>query len=157
MNTSAPSVDAGAEASTELQAIRAKRWLALGSLARLARWSARREEGHNWPVTLAFGRWRWAKTNWRTRAYYLLAIAWTVLIFLPFPNDWNPFRTAPAAETWLRTMWQVEAAALALSLAIIVFAVQAYRSTNQDRYGALGRYIRASLLQEATSRASSRC
>lgn len=45
-------------------------------------------------------------------------------------------------------MWQVEAAALALSLAIIVFAVQAYRSTNQDRYGALGRYIRASLLQE---------
>ena len=67
---------------------------------------------------------------------------------MPFPNGWNPFTTLPAAETWLRTMWQVEAAALALSLAIIVFAVQAYRSTNQDRYGALGRYIRASLLQE---------
>lgn len=148
MNASTTSPATGSRTSRGPRALRARRWFALGSLARLARWQARREEGHSWPVTLALGRWRWAKAHWRARTYYLLAVGWAVLIFVPFPNDWNPFATAPAAEAWLRTMWQVEAAALALSLAIIVFAVQAYRSTNQDRYGALGRYVRASLLQE---------
>ena len=148
MNAITPSTDASTQASPEPKALRAQRWLALGSLARLARWRARREEGHGWPGTFALGRWRWAKAYWRARTYYLLVVTWTGLIFVPFPNDLNPFATAPDAEAWLRTMWQVEAAALALSLAIIVFAVQAYRSTNQDRYGALGRYIRASLLQE---------
>jgi hypothetical protein len=78
----------------------------------------------------------------------MLAAVWAGLIFVPFPNDWNPFQKAEAAEGFLRTLWQVEAAALALSLAIIVFAVQAYRSTSQERYGALRRYIRASWLQE---------
>jgi hypothetical protein len=99
-------------------------------------------------VTLVLGRGRWAKAHWRDRTYFLIGALWAGLIFVPFPNDWNPFATTAAAEAWLRTLWQVEAAALALSLAIIVFAVQAYRSTNQDRYGALGRYIRASWLQE---------
>jgi hypothetical protein len=127
---------------------RAMIWLALGSLARLARWRARREEGHRWPATLVLGRWRWARAHWRDRTYYLLAGVWTGLIFVPFPNDWNPFAKADEAESFLRTLWQVEAAALALSLAIIVFAVEAYRSTNQERYGALRRYIRASWLQE---------
>ncbi len=94
------------------------------------------------------GRWRWARAHWRDRTYYLLVAAWTALILLPLPNDWNPFATSADAEAFLRTLWQVEAAALALSLAIIVFAVQAYRSANQERYGALGRYIRASWLQE---------
>jgi hypothetical protein len=42
----------------------------------------------------------------------------------------------------------VDAAALALSLAIIVFAVQAFRSANQERYGALRRFISASRLRE---------
>ena len=126
----------------------ARRLLALGSLARLARWRARREEGHSWPTTLVLGRWRWTRDNWRNRTYYLLAALWTGLIFVPFPNDWNPFGTTEDAEGFLRTLWQVEAAALALSLAIIVFAVQAFRSASQERYGALRRYIRASWLQE---------
>jgi hypothetical protein len=127
---------------------RVQRWLALGSLVRLARFRARREEGHRWPTTLVLGRWRWARAHWRDRTYYLLAAAWTALILVPLPNDWNPFGTNEDAEGFLRTLWQVEAAALALSLAIIVFAVQAYRSTSQERYGALSRYIRASWLQE---------
>jgi hypothetical protein len=125
-----------------------QRWLALGSLARLARWRARREEGHSRPATLVLGRWRWTRDHWRNRTYYLLAAFWTGLIFVPFPNDWNPFGTTEDAEGFLRTLWQVEAAALALSLAIIVFAVQAFRSASQERYGALRRYIRASWLQE---------
>jgi hypothetical protein len=122
--------------------------LALWSLARLARWRARREEGHSWPVTLVLGRWQWGRAHWRDRTYYALAAVWVGLLFVPFPNDWNPFAKAEEAEGFLRTLWQVDAAALALSLAIIVFAVQAYRSANQERYGALRRYIRAAWLQE---------
>jgi hypothetical protein len=61
----------------------ARPWL----LARLARWRARREEGHSWPTTLVLGRWRWTRDNWRNRTYYLLAAAWIGLIFVPFPND----------------------------------------------------------------------
>jgi hypothetical protein len=75
-------------------------------------------------------------------------VFWFVFAFLPFiPNDWNPFAKNEEAEGFLRTLWQVDAAALALSLAIIVFAVQAYRSANQERYCTLHRYIRASWLQ----------
>jgi hypothetical protein len=95
------------------------------------------------------GRWRWIRTHWRDRTYYLLVVLWTALIFVPFPEPGSgPFKTTVEAEGFLRTLWQVEAAALALSLAIIVFAVQAYRSASQERYGALRRYIRASWLQE---------
>lgn len=126
----------------------AQRWIALCSLARLARWQARREEGHGWLVTLLLGRWRWTRAHWRDRTYYLISAFWLGLIFVPFPNDWNPFAKPEEAEGFLRTLWQVDAAALALSLAIIVFAVQAYRSANQERYGALRRYIRAAWLQE---------
>jgi hypothetical protein len=126
----------------------AMRLLALGSLARLARWRGRREEGHGWPATLTLGGWRWARDHWRNRTYYLLAAVWTACIFIPFPNDLNPFATTEDAEGYLRALWQVEAAALALSLAIIVFAVQSFRSASQERYGALRRYIRASWLQE---------
>jgi hypothetical protein len=78
----------------------------------------------------------------------VLVVVWVGLIFVPFPNDWNPFGKAEEAEGFLKTLWQVDAAALALSLAIIVFAVQAYRSASQERYGALRRYIRAAWLQE---------
>jgi hypothetical protein len=78
----------------------------------------------------------------------VLVVVWVGLIFVPFPNDWNPFGDAEEAEGFLKTLWQVDAAALALSLAIIVFAVQAYRSASQERYGALRRYIRAAWLQE---------
>jgi hypothetical protein len=141
--------DAGGDEADVRGIPRAQRWLAFGSLARLARFRARREEGHTWPTTLVLGRWQWARAHWRDRTYYLFAAAWAILIFLPFvPNDWNPFAKKEEAETFLRTLWQVDAAALALSLAIIVFAVQAYRSANQERYGALRRYIRASWLQE---------
>jgi hypothetical protein len=127
---------------------RTQRWLALWSLARLARWRARREEGRNWPKTLALGPWRWARAHLRDRTYYVLAVVWAGLIFVPFPSGWNPFAKKEEAETFLRTLWQVDAAALALSLAIIVFAVQAFRSANQERYGALRRFISASRLRE---------
>jgi hypothetical protein len=127
---------------------RTQRWLALWSLARLARWRARREEGRNWPKTLALGPWRGATAHMRDRTYYALAVVWIGLIFVPFPSDWNPFAKKEEAETFLRTLWQVDAAALALSLAIIVFAVQAFRSANQERYGALRRFISASRLRE---------
>jgi hypothetical protein len=135
-------------APKESVASRLRRWLAFWSLARLARWRARREEGHAWPTTILLSRWRWVRAHWRDRSYYLLIVVWIGLIFVPFPNDWNPFGTAEEAEGFLKTLWQVDAAALALSLAIIVFAVQAYRSANQERYGALRRYIRAAWLQE---------
>lgn len=140
--------DTGEGRATSPRASRVQRWLALGSLARLARFRARREEGHVWPATLLLGRWGWIKAHWCDRTYYLLVAIWVGLIFIPIPNDWNSFGTAKDAEDFLRTLWQVEAAALALSLAIIVFAVQAYRSTNQERYGALWRYIRSTYLQE---------
>ena len=82
--------------------------------------------------------------------YLWLLITGAVLILLPIPNSgFGPFKTAEDAEGFLRTLWQVEAAALALSLAIIVFAVQAYRSSTHERYGGtLRRFIRASWLQE---------
>jgi hypothetical protein len=129
---------------------RAQGWLALGSLARLARFQARREEGHGWPATLVLGRWRWIRARWRGYTYYVLGVLGIVLILVPIPNpDFGPFKKTQDAEGFLRTLWQVEAAALALSLAIIVFAVQAYRSSTHERYGGtLRRYIRASWLQE---------
>ena len=96
------------------------------------------------------GRWRWIRERWRDYTYYVLAVLGAVLILVPFPNPgFGPFGKTEDAEGFLRTLWQVEAAALALSLAIIVFAVQAYRNSTHERYGGtLRRYIRASWLQE---------
>jgi hypothetical protein len=96
------------------------------------------------------GHWRWIRARWRDYTYYVLGALGIVLILVPFPNPgFGPFKKAEDAEGFLRTLWQVEAAALALSLAIIVFAVQAYRSSTHERYGGtLRRYIRASWLQE---------
>lgn len=129
-------------------AARALRALTLGSLARLARYHARREEGFGRLRALAIGPWRLLKAYWRDQSYYLIAALWAALIFLPLPSAWNPFGTTEDAEGFLKTVWLVEAAALALSLAIIVFAVQAYRDANRERYGALRRYIRSTYLQE---------
>jgi hypothetical protein len=82
--------------------------------------------------------------------YLWLAGLGLFLILLPIPNPhFGPFRKAADAELFLRTLWQVNATALALSLTIIVFAVQAYRSSTQERYGGtLRRFIRATFLQE---------
>lgn len=141
--------NAGGDEADESGIPRVQRWLALGSLARLARFRARREEGRSWPAAVTLRPRLWSKAHWRDHAYYLLAAVWAVLVFLPWiPNDWNPFAKQEEAENFLRTLWQVDAAALALSLAIIVFGVQAYRDANKERYGALRRYIRASYLQE---------
>jgi hypothetical protein len=127
-----------------------QRWLALGSLARLARFRARREQGRSWPATLVLGRWQWLRARWRDFTYTLFIALGALLIFVPIPNpSFGPFKTTEDAEGFLKTLWQVEAAALALSLAIIVFAIQAYRSSTQERYGGtLRRFIRASWLQE---------
>ena len=96
------------------------------------------------------GRWRWIRATWRDYTYYVLGALGVVLILVPIPNPgFGPFKKTQDAEGFLRTLWQVEATALALSLAIIVFAVQAYRSSTHERYGGtLRRYIRASWLQE---------
>ncbi len=128
-----------------------ERRLALGSLARLARFRARREQGYGWPSSLVLGRWRWLQTRWRALMYLWISGLGTILILLPMPDpDFGPFKEPETARAFLQTLWQVEAAALALSLAIIVFAVQAYRSSTHERYGGtLRRYIRASLLQES--------
>ena len=83
--------------------------------------------------------------------YIWLLLLGAFLVLNPWiPNPgFGPFKTTEKAESFLHDLWQVEAAALALSLAIIVFAVQAYRSATQERYGGtLRRYIRASWLQE---------
>jgi hypothetical protein len=130
---------------------KAQRWLALGSLARLARFGARRARGHGWPATLLVGRWHWLRTTWRGVMYGWLLLAAAALILAPWiPNpNFGPFKSTEDAEGFLRTLWQVQAAALALSLAIIVFAVQVYRSSTHERYGGtLRRFIRASWLQE---------
>jgi hypothetical protein len=83
-----------------------ERRLALGSLARLARLRARREEGHRWPAMLVLGRWRWFKTHWRDRTYYLLGGFWVGLIFVPFPDPgFGPFQKSEDAEGFLRTLW----------------------------------------------------
>jgi hypothetical protein len=128
-----------------------ERCVALGSLARLARFGARRARGHGWPATLLVGRWHWLRTTWRGFMYGWLLLGAAALIVVPWvPNpNFGPFKSAEDAEGFLRTMWQVQAAALALSLAIIVFAVQVYRSSTHERYGGtLRRFIRASWLQE---------
>ena len=60
--------------------------------------------------------------------YLWLAAAAVVLILVPLPDPgFGPFTSTTDAGNFLRTLWQVDAAALALSLTIIVFAVQAYR------------------------------
>ena len=130
---------------------RIQRWLALGSLARLARFGARRARGHNWPATLVVGRWHWLRTRWRGLMYLWLLLLGAALVLVPWIPDpgFGPFKEPKEAENFLRTLWQVVAGALALSLAIIVFAVQAYRSSTHERYGGtLRRFIRASWLQE---------
>ena len=58
--------------------------------------------------------------------YLWLAAAAVVLILVPLPDPgFGPFTSTTDAGNFLRTLWQVDAAALALSLTIIVFAVQA--------------------------------
>jgi len=86
----------------------------------------------------------------RSAMYVWLAALFALLVAIPFPDpNFGPFEKLKSAEQFLRTLWQVEAAALALSLTIIVFAVQAYRSSTRERYGGtLRRFIRASFLQE---------
>ena len=141
--------DTGGNAATLTE--RAQRGIALGSLARLARFRARREQGHSWPTTLVLGPWQWVRARWRDFTYASFIALGALLILLPIPNPgFGPFKTTEDAEGFLKTLWQVEAAALALSLAIIVFAIQAYRSSTQERYGGtLRRFIRASWLQES--------
>jgi hypothetical protein len=83
--------------------------------------------------------------------YLWLLLLGAVLILMPWipKPGFGPFKKTEDAEGILRTLWQVEATALALSLAIIVFAVQAYRGSTHERYGGtLRRFIRASWLQE---------
>jgi hypothetical protein len=75
-------------------------------------------------------------------------VAGLLVIPAPYNPCFGPFRSSTHADEFLRTMWQVEAGALALSLTVIVFAVQSYAAAVRGRYGAsLRRFIRASRLE----------
>lgn len=121
-----------------------------GSLARLSRIQARRARGHGRAASVLLGGWAYVRHRGRDATLALLGFVALGLVWLPGPDPgFGPFASQGDAREFLRTLWQVEAGALALSLTIIVLAVQAYSSSTAERYGAtLYRFIRASYLQQ---------
>ena len=94
-------------------------------------------------------RWALVWREWRSNHRWLLALAYPILfavvllplpadvlgLQIPFPLDYAPFNNRRESEDYLQTMWQVVAAALALSVAMVAFAFEAFMSTAQRVHG----------------------
>ena len=57
------------------------------------------------------------------------------LVLLPWDFKWGPLDSETQSEELLRTLWQVVAAALGVSVAMVAFAFQAFSSSGQRAYG----------------------
>lgn len=98
-----------------------------GSLLRRAR-SSRREAEH---ITAPSRVQRWARTLWRLPllkdgCFYGVALA-GLLPTIPF--SFPAFNDVTTSRLVLSTLWMVEASTLALSIAIIVFALQSFANS----------------------------
>jgi hypothetical protein len=73
----------------------------------------------------------------RTTAWLLLTACVTALVWLLWPQCWTPdaLRHAESAKGFVQTMWQVLAAALALSAAIVTFSFSAFASSRLSEMG----------------------
>lgn len=54
---------------------------------------------------------------------------------LPIAFEFGPLNEAKESEEYLRTLWQVVAASLALSIAMVAFAFEAFVSRGQEHHG----------------------
>jgi hypothetical protein len=114
------------------------RTLALHPAPAVGRMSLRRAAG-KWLVAGLPRRQRLAPSD-RTRhralkARGLLYLAAPLLILLPIEVRVGPLDDATKSTDYLQTMWQVVAAALGVSVAMVAFAFEAYTSTAQNRHG----------------------
>jgi hypothetical protein len=104
---------------------RQPRWL-----RRLAEAERTRLEGISQPARLgrAVARTLWKLTHDRSWAL-LLGLPALATAFVPLPLSLPPLREASSAEDFLSVLWQVQAASLALSLAVVIFIFEAVYST----------------------------
>jgi hypothetical protein len=63
---------------------------------------------------------------------YVLAF---LALMLPIPLRVGPLDSEPESTDYLQTMWQVVAAALGVTVAMVAFAFEAFASSAQHRYG----------------------
>jgi hypothetical protein len=89
------------------------------------------------------GRSIWAAASVGVRPFIWLSLATLVPLLLPIPSGWalHPFTGADgahAAQNFLQTLWQVDAAAIGLSLAVALFAFEAIRDA--EKRGSLVRF-----------------
>jgi hypothetical protein len=81
-------------------------------------------------------------SQWWARAWeqlpglrLLVYLAFVVAAFVPVELKVGPFNSASESEDYLKTLWQVVAAALGLSVAIVAFAFEAFTGHHQRAYG----------------------
>lgn len=104
------------------------------SLSRLAR-SKRREVDSSGPI--ARGQ-NWLRTNWRLATGHW-AVIWPAI--LAFAGVWfapghvaiRGLRLAIPASSFLSALWQIEAVALALSAAVVIFGFQAFSASRHSQ------------------------
>jgi hypothetical protein len=76
----------------------------------------------------------WAgRLSWVRFALYALAVL--AVVRVPIDLRWGPLGDSQRSNDYISTMWQVVAAALGMSVAMIAFAFQAFQSAGQRAYG----------------------
>src|SRR5215210_3811489 len=75
-----------------------------------------------------FDRAWWGLTHHRWWSL-LLGFPAVGIAFIPLPWSLSPLQDSDSAEDYLQVLWQVQAAALALSLAVVIFIFEAVYST----------------------------
>lgn len=115
-----------------------ERWLrgvALGSVRRLAVSKSLALQGHG-PIRCVLDPIRSRASRFVGRYEFLVAMVLLFgVVYLPIEIGFLVFAETKASGQWLRTTWQVVAATLALSLTIMVFALEIFGRTGAVRYG----------------------
>jgi hypothetical protein len=77
-------------------------------------------------------RWR----GWQGWMRFLIyAVAVLAVARIPWDLTWGPLGNTQASQDYVSTMWQVVAAALGVSVAMVAFAFEAFSSSGQRAYG----------------------
>lgn len=66
---------------------------------------------------------------------WLAYVGIVATLWLPLSLDWGPLASEPESRRYLETMWQVVAAALGVSVAMVAFAFEAFSSSGQRTHG----------------------
>ncbi len=84
------------------------------------------------PLLRLYGHWR---RELRWLRFVIYAVAVLAVAHVPLDVRWGPLREPSESDDYLSTMWQVVAAALGLSVAMVAFAFEAFQTSGQRAYG----------------------